>query len=139
MEEHPGKSFRELRSLPAYSYTFTFLRREDKEWTEEHFPIGSKKPGRKAVNWKAFDKMYLPKIKELIEKEKLKETRPIRITKSYIYKELGISQYGLNHMRCCNEMIIKNTETYPQYWAREVKWAIKFLREQNMILRRTKQ
>ena len=133
VEEHPEKSYREIRSLSAYSYTFVFLRREDRAWTEKHYPRGTKKNGRKTENWQELDMMFLPRVKGLIEEMKLQEGRPIRVVRSYICRELGISVQKFKKMPCCNETILQNTETYPEYWGREVRWAIAFLREQNII------
>ena len=124
VKQHPDYSYTSFLQSPEYMHTFYFLRREDKEWTDEHYPTGKAKGGRKAEDWDKLDTVNLPRVKALIEESRELQGRPVRFERAFVSRRLEISSQRLQKMKKCDEVIQENTEPYEAYWAREVKWSL---------------
>jgi len=97
------------------------------------------KGGKKRADWNKVDEELLPNVMHTIDKI-LNNTsdRPVRLTKSSVCRELGISYERFINCPLCIEAVNKYYETYDVYWARELVWAIKTLQKENKLINITK-
>jgi len=126
MEENKekGLSYSELRSIPENFPHLNWLRRNDKEWTDEHYPkVHMKKT--QSDRWRHLDEELITEVKRVIEEIK-KEDKvfPQRITIYEVNKRLGRKGRDLYHLPKCLEEIGKYAETAEEFQSRKVVWAI---------------
>ena len=90
------------------------------------------KGGKKTTDWETIDKELLPKVISVMEwiKEECEE-RPIRLTKSAVCHLLDFPFIWYRTCPLCNEAVEERMETYSEYWARELIWAVKKLQREN--------
>lgn len=90
------------------------------------------KGGKKTTDWKTIDKELLPKVVSAMKQIKEENNdRPIRLTKSAVCHLLDFPFEWYRECPLCNEAIMKHTESYSEYWARELIWAVKKLQREN--------
>ena len=97
------------------------------------------KGGVKKKNWNSIDNEMLSKVKDAI-KELFGDgiTRPKRITKSSVAGILGVYDKIFNNLPICKQEIEKYYESYEEYWAREVEWAVKTIQREGQTLTLTR-
>lgn len=134
IKNNPNCSFSELRSNPEYFYHMNWLRRNDKEWTDNHYPQKNHDDYKKG-RMELLDKQLLPKVKKAIEiyKEMDKE-KPKKISISLISNIVGVKGRKLNNLKRCRAEIEKYYETQEEYWIRGIVWAISKVKENNEIM-----
>ena len=93
------------------------------------------KSGAKANDWLKIDKDTLPLVKKAIsDLQGDSNKRPKKITINAVEKILNIPSKRINNMPLCKAEILKHYETQPQYWAREIVWAVNLLKQNNRPL-----
>jgi hypothetical protein len=113
---------------------YTFLYRYDKDWLMSHCPeLQRKKEVTFIVDWHQRDLEYTKKIKALY-KETLRLKNPVRITISYLGKQLGILanlEHHLNKLPLTAGLLSKITETTEEFQIRRSYKIIDNLIEQD--------
>lgn len=98
----------------------------------KHAPL---KCGIKTNNWMQMDKDTLPLVtKAILELQGDMNKRPKKVTFYAIEKLLSIPPKRINNMPLCKTEILKHYETQPQYWAREIVWAVNQIIQNNQPL-----
>ena len=88
--------------------------------------------------WMQIDRDTLPLVIGAIEQLKgNKEARPKKITISSIEKFLKLPCKRIYLLPVCKAEIEKHMETQEQYWAREVIWAVRKIKSDNLQVNRT--
>ncbi len=87
----------------------------------------SRKSGKRSIKYEELDNKYLPQVKKIVKEILSNNDRPQKVSISKVQKNLGLAQKQFDKMPKCKEYIIKHIETQPEYWAREVVWAINVL------------
>lgn len=85
---------------------------------------------RTGRDWKTYDRQMLPKVKQAVREILTADGRPKRISVSNVCEYLGISDQRFKKMPRCKTEVMKQQETYPEYWAREIIWAVETLKEE---------
>jgi len=88
-------------------------------------------------DWKKIDKDTLPSVKNTIIKVyngNYPNEKPRRVTVYGIEKMLGFSQKTFKNLPLCTAEIKKYEESYPEYWAREVVWAVEHINKEFVTL-----
>lgn len=83
------------------------------------------------------DKETLQKVKIEIEKiynGDYPNMKPRRVTEYGIGKRIGFPQKAFNYLPLCMSEIKKYEESYPEYWAREVVWAVEHINKEHITL-----
>lgn len=89
------------------------------------------KGGKKRIDWETIDKELLPKvISAMVQVIKENEERPIRLTKSAVCHLLDFPYIWYRTCPLCNEAVEEKMESYGEYWARELVWAVKKLEKE---------
>ena len=94
---------------------------------KEHFR-GVRK-GKTKEDWGKLDAESLPAIKGAISKLKNEKGRPGRVTLRAVCKSMGWPSKRLNCLPLCKAEVLKNIEPIEEFWAKEVIWAFKSLKE----------
>ena len=94
----------------------------------------SRKTGPKQLLYKELDNQYLPQVKKVVQQILNKGGRPEKISFSKIEKALGLPQKQIYKLPKCNSYIKKRIETQPEFWAREIEWAVNKLIQENKPL-----
>lgn len=81
------------------------------------------KYGPKIKDWNRIDKETLPKVRNVIQDMRGAE-RPRKITFYAVEQMLKLPSRQIRNLPKCKEEILKYYETQPQFWAREVEWAV---------------
>ena len=130
-----------LRAYPTYSYTrlcqiqeyrphLQWLRRNDKEWTDRHWPVGTSHK-EKRQDWNKVDDDTLPLVREAIRQLQGKSgERPKRITAHAVEKLLGLPEKRIKLLPKCRTQIDTCQETQEEYWGRELIWAVHQLKRE---------
>ncbi len=95
--------------------------------TEQKPNVQPRKSGPPRKNNAEFDQMSLPLVRSAI-KDMLAADRPVRITAPKVAMKLGYYSSRFRYLPLCRAEIEKYTETYEQFWAREIEWAVSCLR-----------
>lgn len=133
LKNHPGLSFTQLCEIPEYRLRLRWLRRNDRDWTEEHYP--EKSTGSRQIQLSKLDTEYFPKVKGVLYEFGNKNGEmPKRVTINAISKSIGINGRLLYHLPKCRNLINEYTESNEQYWARKVVWATKQILNQDKKL-----
>ena len=85
--------------------------------------------GMQAQNWSKMDIDSLPALKGAIEKIRNGNGRPGRVTVRAICKSMGWPSKRLDYLPLCKAEVLKNIEPIEEFWAKEVIWAYKTLKE----------
>lgn len=130
MKKSSGIGINEVsRQLSISSKTTRDIRDNAFKITKHRF---NGKGGKKTADWKKIDKELLPKVLAIIGQMKEEnDERPTRITKSAVCRLLEFSYEWYKECPMCNEAVMKQTEPYGEYWARELVWAVKKLQREN--------
>ena len=80
--------------------------------------------GIRSQAWDELDDKLLPQVIEAVDAVYHAEGRPQKVSVTGIQRRLGLAQKQLYNLPKCKAYIEKHTETQPEYWAREVVWAI---------------
>lgn len=94
----------------------------------------SRKTGPKQLLYEELDNQYLPQVKKVVQQILNKGGRPEKISFSKIEKALGLPQKQIYKLPKCNSYIKKRIETQPEFWAREIEWAVNELIQENKPL-----
>ena len=99
-------------------------------------PKASLKSGAKPQNWNQIDENTLPLVKEAISQlQGDGTTRPKKITTFAVEKILHLSSKKISlHLPKCFAEIQRHEESQEQYWAREVAWAARQIKDIGDIL-----
>ncbi|MBP3919928.1 MAG: TniQ family protein, partial [Clostridia bacterium] len=95
---------------------------------------GSSKGGAKQKDWADIDDKRLPEVIDCIKKLQNADTRPVRISIGMIERLLGYPKKSMYHCPFCMAEIKKHEECMEEYWTREVLWAVKSIKENNLPL-----
>lgn len=99
-------------------------------------PKTSLKSGAKPQNWNQIDENTLPLVKEAISQlQGDGTTRPKKVTTVAVEKILHLSSKKISlHLPKCFAEMQQHKESQEQYWAREVVWAARQLKDTGDIL-----
>lgn len=107
---------------------YTWLLRHDKDWLYENSPPPQKRGGNKSwANWEGRDLMYTMQVQSIAhDLFDSRDNKPIRVTKTSMCKQLGISLSMLANGQMPNleSELNKWSETQDQFCHRKVEWAI---------------
>lgn len=132
--KYPEYSYSYICEHSEYKLQLRWLRRNDREWTDQHFPVKAESQA-KAQRLLQLDAFYLPKMESYIQEYKEKPGEmPKRITVSAISKQIGIKGRELYLMPECRKIVEKYEESQEEFWARKIIWAISELENNNKIL-----
>lgn len=84
----------------------------------------SRKSGKREIMYDELDAQYLPQVQKVVKKILGHSGRPERVSFAKVQKTLGLAQKQFNKLPKCKAYIEKYIESQPEYWAREVEWAI---------------
>ena len=85
---------------------------------------------RKKIDWEQKDNQYCHIIrKEVLNRLNCGSSRPRRICRGSICRALGIRREHLMHMKACLKFVDEHSETWEQFWEREIHWAVKELEQ----------
>lgn len=84
----------------------------------------SRKSGKREALYGELDAQYLPQVKKVVKQILKHGGRPERVSFAKVQKTLGLAQKQFNKLPKCKAYIEKHIESQPEYWAREVEWAV---------------
>lgn len=85
------------------------------------------KGGRLEQDYGKLDRAMLPKVKATVARFLSKDERPRRVTLGAVERTLCLPKKQICKLPRCKTYIEKHSESYEQYWAREVAWAARSL------------
>ena len=85
--------------------------------------------GMQKENWNAIDSASLPLVKKASEDIKHGQERPGRTSSRIICKAMGWPSKRLNYLPLCKAEVISSIEPIEEYWAKEVVWAYKKVKQ----------
>lgn len=91
----------------------------------------SQKTGPQAIKYQELDEKYLPQVKRIVNDILHPPGRPEKVSFAKVQKKLGIPQKQIFRLPNCKKYIEEHIESQPEYWAREVTWAIDQLKKEN--------
>ena len=94
----------------------------------------SRKTGPKQLLYGELDNQYLPQVKRIVRQILNNKGRPEKVSFAKVQKALGLPQKQIHKLPKCKTYIQKNIESQPEYWAREIEWAINELIKENKPL-----
>ena len=94
----------------------------------------SRKTGPKQLIYEELDNQYLPQVKRVVGRILNNKGRPEKVSFAIVQKALGLPQKQINKLPKCKTYIQKNIESQPEYWAREIEWAVNELIKDNKPL-----
>lgn len=122
------------KSLPRI---YAWLYRHDKEWLLNNSPIPPSCNSRvDRVDWLQRDVDLLPQIKLFVKQTLCSLERPIRITISFIGRNLGVLAWLQKHLEklpACREYLDSVVESEEDFQVRRLKWAADYLRQQGEL------
>lgn len=134
IKEFPDHSFSYICNHSEYRLELQWLRRNDKEWTDIHYPI-KKSVSIKQKNIDMLDKEYLPQIEKIVlEYRFCSSGMPNRITIAAINNYIGLPGKQLYYMKQCRSVIEKYTETNEEFRVRKILWAIDIIKMEDKPL-----
>lgn len=91
--------------------------------------------GAKAKDWKRIDRETLPTVKGCIQNLKGDEIkRPKRVTRFAICRMLNLPDKRFDYLPLCRAEIFRYSESWEQYWAREIVWAVNKIQREGSTL-----
>lgn len=134
IKKFPNHSFSYICNHSDYRLELQWLRRNDKEWTNIHYPI-KKNVSTKQQNIDMLDKKYLPQMVKIINEYRFcSGGMPNRITVSAINNYIGLPGKQLYYMKQCRSIIEKYTETNEEFRVRKILWAIDIIKKEDKPL-----
>lgn len=97
----------------------------------------SRKSGKREVLYDELDAQYLPQVKTVVKQILNHDGRPEKVSFAKVQKTLGLSQKPFDKLPICKAYIEKHIESQPEYWAREVEWAVSELQREDKPLNKT--
>lgn len=94
----------------------------------------SRKTGPKQLLYEELDNQYLPQVKRVVGRILNNKGRPEKVSFAKVQKALGLPQKQIYKLPKCNSYIKKRIETQPEFWAREIEWAVNELIKDNKPL-----
>lgn len=94
----------------------------------------SRKTGPRQLIYEELDNQYLPQVKRVVKQILNNKGRPEKVSFAKVQKALGLPQKQIHKLPKCKTHIQKNIESQPEYWAREIEWAINELIKENKPL-----
>lgn len=94
----------------------------------------SRKTGPKQLLYEKLDNQYLPQVKRIARQILNKDGRPEKLSFAKVEKALGLPQKQIYKLPKCNSYIKKHIESQPEFWARQVEWAVNELMRENKPL-----
>jgi len=88
-----------------------------------------RKSGPQEREWAEFDEKLFPQVKAYVDGIICSEGKPIKLSVALVQKAFDLPAKQAQKLPKCYEYIKSHLETYPQFWAREIEWAIKELDE----------
>lgn len=129
VSKYPGYSFTQICETSEYKLQLRWLRRNDYEWTEKHFPQKCKSQV-KNKRLEELDKKYFPQMDSIIaDYKKTSDGIPKRVTVNAINKFMGLNNRDLYNMKKCSETVKKYEESQEEFWARKILWALSVIEE----------
>ena len=98
----------------------------------------SQKTGPRAILYDELDTHYLPQVKNIVQQMLSSDGRPQKLSFAKIQKSLNLPQKQLNKLPQCKAYIENHIESQPEFWAREVEWAISVLMQENRPITRSR-
>jgi hypothetical protein len=140
-KNYPEKGRRQLQI--DFRRVYTWLRRNDLEWLEQHLPVRKMKklPSSYGVNWEERDAELAIKAKRSAEQLKKSSGRPAHITISSIGRDLGqkgLLQHQLHKLPQTAQVLTEVVETYEEFAIRRIWWAADCFRSEGIYPKRTK-
>ena len=93
-----------------------------------------RKPGRRGFDYAKMDVELLPKVKAYVKDLYSKEGRPEKLSFRKVEKALSLPQKRFNYLPKCKKYIERHWESQPEFWAREVVWAVKDVQLDNLTI-----
>ena len=84
----------------------------------------SRKSGKREALYDELDAQYLPQVKKVVKQILRPDGRPERVSFAKVQKTLDLPQKIFNKLPKCRAYIEKHIESQPEYWAREIEWAV---------------
>ena len=94
--------------------------------------------GIQAKNWARLDDELLPKVETAVTEIINADGRPQKLSVAKIQKRLGLPQKHFDNLPQCKQYILDHMETQPEYWAREIEWAVAEIKAKDLALTRTR-
>lgn len=94
----------------------------------------SRKTGPKQHLYEELDNQYLPQVKLIVRQILNNKGRPEKVSIAKVQKALGLPQKQINKLPKCKTYMQKNIESQPEFWAREIEWAVNKLIQENKPL-----
>lgn len=101
-------------------------------------PRVGQKSGPKDIRYGELDAQYLPHVQETVNQLLQCDGRPQKISRKKIERMLGLPQKQMSKLPRCSAYIQSQTETYPEFWARVVTWAVSELERTGQTISVTK-
>lgn len=105
---------------------YKWLNKNDKEWLLANSPEAKETVQNNIVDWKIRDIEYCELFKRIVDDEMSKEDKPIRITKSYLFRKAKLANktsVDLENIPLTKQFLIDNCECIEKYHHRRLKWA----------------
>lgn len=131
-----GLKYPEIAKILSAPYEIVKAIGERRYGTYHKPAKASLKSGAKPQNWNLIDENTLPLVKDAISQLKGDgTTRPKKITAFAIEKVLHLSSKKISlHLPKCLAEIQQHAESQEKYWAREVAWAVRHVRNSGATL-----
>ena len=94
----------------------------------------SRKSGKREALYDELDTQYLHQVKRVVKQILRPDVRPERVSFAKVQKSLDLPQKIFNKLPKCRAYIEKHIESQPEYWAREIEWAVAELRQEDQPL-----
>ena len=94
----------------------------------------SRKSGKREALYDELDTQYLPQVKRVVKQILRPDVRPERVSFAKVQKTLELPQKIFNKLPKCRAYIEKHIESQPEYWAREIEWAVAELIQEDQPL-----
>lgn len=99
-----------------------------------HHTRVQKKSGRFVQSYDELDDKYLPLVESEVNKLMNSPGRPKKLSFAFIERTLNLTQKQIYKLPKCFHYVNQHMETQREYWAREVVWAVKEIREAKIAL-----
>jgi hypothetical protein len=136
LDTYPDKGIKSLRTL--HSRIFTWLYRYDREWLLNHKPHVLRQPAKsdyKRVDWSERDDQLVCLISEKLPAIIASQSKPIRITISYVGRSIGqlaLIQKHANKLPRTSKLLSKVVETRADFAIRKIQWAVDILQKEGL-------
>ena len=94
--------------------------------------------GIQAKNWARLDDELLPMVQAAVTEVINTAGRPQKLSVTKIQKKLGLPQKHFDNLPQCKKYILEHMETQPEYWSREIEWAVAEIKAKDLALTRTR-